>query len=224
MEILVGTGGNQCMPIIDKGVSRIHCKIEVMDTGHIVVTNLSSAGTYLNGSKVVKRTLAKADDIIRLGESFSVTIGDLIQPEDYSSYTCHQVVMRKYKDSSALQVFIDMSSKRSKSEMPSYVVPVAKSSMACYMIGNGRYGDAQNLIYDAGDTIYDMQDGSALLQGIYASMLCVCARLYQSVGRIDLAQDLVRSAVRIFSQFPVGAPGCSQEQIDEAKQLKIALG
>ena len=219
MEILVGTGGNQCVPITDKGVSRIHCKIEVMDTGHIVVTNLSSSGTYLNGSKVVKRTLAKADDTIRLGETFFTTIDILIQPEDYSAYTCHQAVMRKYKNSSALQMFIDMSSKRASGEMPSYVIPVAKSAMACYMIESGRYGDAQNLIYEAGDTIYDMQDGSALLQGIYASMLCVCARLYLSVGRTDLAQDLAESAVRIFSQFPEGTPGYSQEQIDEAKQL-----
>ena len=223
MEILVGRGGNQSMPITDETVSRIHCKIEVLDTGHIAVTNLSTAGTLLNGQKLVKRTLAKKSDILQLGQKFHATIGDLIEKEDYSAYTCHQVVQRKYPSSRELQVFLSTSSQRAAGQMTNYAIPVAKSAQACYLMDEGKYWEAQNLIYEAGDTLYDIQDGSDILQGIYATMLAVCARLYLKVGRLDVALETINGALSIFDRLPADVPGNNIEQREEANQIATQI-
>lgn len=219
MDILVGRGGNQSMPITDETVSRIHCKIEVMDTGHIAVTNLSTSGTLLNGQKLLKRTLAKKGDILQLGKNFQATISDLIEKEDYTDYTCHQVVQRKYPTCRDLQVFLSTSSQRISDQPINYAIPVAKSAQACYLMDEGKYWEAQNLIYEAGDSLYDMQDGSATLQGIYATLLVVCARLYLKVGRCDVGLDAINSAISIFDRLPADILGNSAEQREEASQI-----
>ena len=223
MDILVGRGGNQSMPITDETVSRIHCKIEVMESGHMAVTNLSTAGTLLNGNRLVKRTLVQPSDTLQLGPKFQATVRELIEKEDYSAYTCHQVVRRKYPSSRELQVFLSTSAQRSADQLTAYAIPVAKSAQAYYLMDEGKYWEAQNLIYEAGDTIYDMQDGSELMQGIYASMLCVCARLYMEVGRFDVAQQAINGAISIFDRLPAGCAGTSEEQREEAKTLASEL-
>jgi len=223
MEILVGKGGNQSMPIMDETVSRVHCKIEVMDSGFIAVTNLSASGTYLNGVKLVKRTLAKKEDTLRLGPSFSAIISELIESEDYNMYTCHQVVCRKYRSSRDLQVFLSTSSQRALESMPPFCIPVAKSAQACYLMNEGKYWEAQNLIYDAGDSLYDMQDGSALLQGVYATILTVCARLYFKVGRLDVALESIKGACGIFDRLSSDNAGCSVEQHQETYSLAAEI-
>ena len=224
MEILVGRGGNQSMPITDEQVSRIHCKIEVMDSGHIAVTNLSAGGTLLNGVRLVKRTLVKPEDTLQLGPSFTATVEELIKATNYDTYTCHQIVLRKYPTARELQVFINTSAQRTDSQMPPYVMPVLKSAMARCLIDEGKYWEAQNLIYEAGDALYDLQDGSELLQGIYASMLTVCARLYLAVHRLDVAQESVDGALCIFNRLPSGCTGASVEQREEAVGIAAEIG
>ena len=115
MEILVGRSGTQSMPITDEQVSRVHCKIEVMDSGHIAVTNLSAGGTWLNCTRLVKRTLVKPQDTLRLGPTFTATVEQLTATADYNTYTCHQAVLRKYPTARELQGFIDSSVKRAVS-------------------------------------------------------------------------------------------------------------
>jgi hypothetical protein len=223
MEILVGKGGNQSMPIADEQVSRIHCKIEVMDSGHIAVTNLSAGGTWLNGTRLVKRTLVKPQDTLRLGPTFTATIEQLTVTTDYDTYTCHQAVLRKYPTARELQVFINTSAKHADSQMAPYVMPVVKSAMAFCLIEEGKYWEAQSLIYEAGDTLYDLQDGSELLQGIYASMLTVCARLYVAVHRLDVALEAINGALSIFDRLPAGCTGATDEQREEAQTLAMEI-
>lgn len=84
MNILVGRGGNQSLNISDESVSKIHCKLEVSDSGMITLTNLSAAGTWLNDVKVIKRTVVKPTDELRLGPSFTVQVKDLLTQENYT--------------------------------------------------------------------------------------------------------------------------------------------
>lgn len=228
MEILVGKGGNQSMPITDETVSRIHCKIEVLDSGYIVVTNLSASGTFLNGQKLVKRTLVKREDEIQLGVRFKATIHELLDNANYDVFTWHQVVRDKYLTSNALQAFISTSALKVNDQLPCYFMPVVKSAMAYYMMDENKFREAQNLIYEAGDMLYDMQDGSDLLQGIYATILVVCARLYLQVGRLDVGLDAVNGAISIFNRLPVDCLGNSIEQREEANlvltQIKSKMG
>ena len=211
------------MPITDEQVSRIHCKIEVLDSGYIAVTNLSAGGTLLNGVRLVKRTLVKPEDTLQLGPSFTATVEELIKATNYDTYTCHQIVLRKYPTARELQVFINTSAQRIDSQMPPYVLPVVKSAMAHCLIDEGKYWEAQSLIYEAGDTIYDMQDGSELLQGVYASILTVCARLYLAVHRLDVAQETINAAMCIFDRLPLGCVGASDEQREETARLESEI-
>ena len=223
MEILVGRSGTQSMPITDEQVSRVHCKIEVMGSGHIAVTNLSAGGTWLNGTRLVKRTLVKPQDTLRLGPTFTATVEQLTATADYNTYTCHQAVLRKYPTTRELQGFINISVKRVDSQMAPYVMSVVKSAMAYCLIDEGKYWEAQSLIYEAGDTLYDLQDGSELLQGIYASMLTVCARLYMAVHRLDVAQEAINGALSIFDRLPPGCTGATDEQRKEAASLAAEI-
>ena len=223
MDILVGKGGNHCMPITDETVSRIHCKIEVLDSGYIAVTNLSASGTFLNGQKLVKRTLVKREDELQLGVRFKATIRELLDNVNYETFTWHQVVRDKYLTSNALQAFISTSALKVNDQLPCYFMPVVKSAMAYYMIDENKFREAQNLIYEAGDMLYDMQDGSELLQGIYASVLTVCARLYQQVNRLDEAKEAILGAAGIFNRLPSDGLGCSMEQRKETYSLAAEI-
>lgn len=228
MEILVGKGGNQSMPITDETVSRIHCKIEVLDSGFIAVTNLSASGTFLNGQKLVKRTLVKREDELQLGVRFKATIHELLDSVNYETFTWHQVVRDKYLTSNALQAFISTSAQKVNDQLPCYFMPVVKSAMAYYMTDEKKFREAQSLIYEAGDMLYDMQDGSDLLQGVYATILVVCARLYLKVGRLDAGLDAVNGAISIFNRLSVDCLGNSIEQREEANlvltQIKSKMG
>ena len=228
MEVLVGKGGNQSMPITDETVSRIHCKIEVLDSGFIAVTNLSASGTFLNGQKLVKRTLVKREDELQLGVRFKATIHELLDSVNYETFTWHQVVRDKYLTSNALQAFISTSAQKVNDQLPCYFMPVVKSAMAYYMIDENKFREAQSLIYEAGDMLYDMQDGSDLLQGVYATILVVCARLYLKVGRLDAGLDAVNGAISIFNRLSVDCLGNSIEQREEANlvltQIKSKMG
>lgn len=223
MEILVGRGGNQSLLITDKTVSAIHCKIEVMDSGFIAVTNLSISGTFLNGDKLNKRTLVKREDILRLGTSFSVTVGELIKIDDFSIYTCHQIVRKKFQTKNDLQVFLNTSSQRFSERMSPYTIPVAKSALAIYLMEEEKYNDAQKLIYEAGDAIYSMQDGSNLLMGVYATLLTVCARLYYLAEQFDASFIAIKGACGIFDYISSIETGCSVEQRYETYSLAVDL-
>lgn len=223
MEILVGRGGNQSMNILDEQVSRIHCKIEVLDSGFYAVTNLSPAGTWLNGTRLLKRTLVQPHDTLRLGPTFTATVEQLMAKTNVNIFTWHQLVLQKYPSAHELQVFINTSINRTNSPMAAYVMPVVKSAMAFCLIDEGKYWEAQSLIYEAGDALYDLQDGSPMLQCVYASSLVVCARLYVAIHRIDVAQEAIIGAVGVFDRLPRNVEGCSEEQRKEAYQLAVEV-
>lgn len=223
MEILVGKGGNQSMPITDETVSRIHCKIEVLDSGFIAVTNLTASGTFLNGQKLVKRTLVKREDELQLGVRFKATIHELLDSVNYETFTWHQVVRDKYLTSYALQAFISTSAQKVSGQLPCYFIPVVKSALAYYMMDENKFREAQDQIYEAGDILYDMQDGTELLQGIYASILTVCARLYLQLDRLDVAKETILGAAGIFDRLPADCLGCSMEQRKETYSMAAEI-
>lgn len=77
MEIIVGRKGTQRTPISDLTVSREHCKITIQANGSILLENLSSSGTYLNGRSVIKTTIT-SEDVIQLGPQFCIRVKDLL--------------------------------------------------------------------------------------------------------------------------------------------------
>ena len=223
MDILVGRGGNQGMVIDDESVSKIHCKIEVLDSGRMALTNLSAKGTWLNGSKLIKRTLVKPDDELKLGPTFTIHVRDLLTQENYKAYTNYIYVADRYKSKGDLEAFIHTAAKRSAGNMPDYVMPVTKSTLAYYDIQEDKLYDAQMLLYEVGDQLYEMQDGSELLQGIYASILDLVGKLYVEIGKYDEAKIAADAAIKIFHSIKPGQISSSEEQIESATQLSESI-
>lgn len=223
MDILVGRGGNQGLVIDDESVSKIHCKIEVLDSGRMALTNLSAKGTWVNGAKIVKRTLVKPDDELRLGPTFTVHVRDLLAQENYKAYTNYLYVADRYKSKGDLEAFVNTAAKRSAGNMPDYVMPVAKSTLAYYAIQEDKLYDAQMLLYEAGDQLYEMQDGSEVLQGIYASVLDLVGKLYVEVGKYDEAKIAADAAINIFHRIKPRLISSSDEQIESATRLQESV-
>ena len=219
MDILVGRGGNQGMIIDDESVSKIHCKIEVLDSGRMALTNLSAKGTWLNGIKLIKRTLVKPDDELRLGPTYTVQVKELLTQENYNAYTNYIYVAERYKTKGDLEAFINAAAKYSAGNMPNYVMPVVKSTMAYYEIQEDKLYDAQMLLYEVGDQLYEMQDGTELLQGIYASILDLVGKLYVEVGKYEEAKIAADAATKIFHRIKPGQFSSSEEQIESVTQL-----
>ena len=54
--------------LTDPAVSRVHCEIEVIKGNRVLLTDLESRGTYVNGKRV-EEALLKPGDVIRVGET-----------------------------------------------------------------------------------------------------------------------------------------------------------
>lgn len=223
MDIIVGRGVNQGMVIDDESVSKIHCKIEILDSGRMGLTNLSAKGTWLNGSKLLGSTVIKPNDKLRLGPTFTVLVKDLLVQENYNAYTNYIYVADRYKTKDDLEAFINTAAKISSGHMPDYVMPVVKSTLAYYYIQDDKLYDAQMLLYETGDEIYEMQDGSELLQGIYASILDLVGKLYVEVGKYEEAKIAADAAVKIFHRIKHGQKSSSEEQIESVKLLSESI-
>lgn len=207
------------MPINDPGVSKVHCKLEVSDTGMITLSSLSAGGTWLNGMKVVKRMVVKPTDELRLGSSFTVQVKDLLTQENYNDYTNYIYVTERFKSVADIEAFINTASKHSVDEMPAYVMPVVRSALAYYYIQEGRLYDAQMLLYEVGDLLYGMQDGTELLQGVYASILDLVGKLYVEVGKLQEAKICADAATGIFRRIAPDKPYSTVAQRESVQQL-----
>ena len=219
MEILVGRAGNQSLIINDGSVDKIHCKLIVFDSGLVAVANISRKGTLVNGVPVMRQTIVKPDDELRLGDSFTVRVKELLVQENYAAYTSYLYVARKYTSQAELEAFIHAAACKSASEMPDYVMPVVNSTLAYYYIQGGQLYQAQMLLYDAGDQLYDLQDGSEILQGVYASLLGLVGWLYLEAGRYAEARTCAEGALQIFNRLPAGTLSTTPEQLAEVEKL-----
>lgn len=78
MEIIVGRQGtNQKITILDRTVSRQHCKLTAQSDGTYLLENISANGTFVDGRSVIK-TVVTEDAIIQLGPSYKVKVADIV--------------------------------------------------------------------------------------------------------------------------------------------------
>ena len=77
MEIIIGRKGTQRTSITDVSVSREHCKLSLNVDGTYTLENLSINGTFVDDVNVV-RTIVTIDSVIRLGNSFTIAVRDLL--------------------------------------------------------------------------------------------------------------------------------------------------
>lgn len=77
MEIIVGRKGTQRALITDITVSREHCKLTSNGDGTYILENISTNGTFVNGTSVI-RTVVTPETTLRLGTNFTITVRDLL--------------------------------------------------------------------------------------------------------------------------------------------------
>ena len=77
MEMIIGRKGQQKLAIADMSVSREHCKLTSNADGTFILENLSANGTFVDGKSVI-RTVISPETEIRLGNSYTVRIKDLL--------------------------------------------------------------------------------------------------------------------------------------------------
>ena len=61
------------------------------------------------------------------------------------------------------------------------------------------------------------------MQGIYASVLPVCARLYLRVDRLDVAKETILGAAGIFDRLQTDCLGCCMEQRKETYNMAAEI-
>jgi pSer/pThr/pTyr-binding forkhead associated (FHA) protein len=67
-EFTIGRAEDRDLTILDRAVSRKHCKIVLEDDGYYIVDEGSTNGTFVSGMRVAREKL-KNGDIIQVGES-----------------------------------------------------------------------------------------------------------------------------------------------------------
>ena len=96
-SVVIGRDGTQCDVVVPhKSVSHRHCKLEKMKGGFSVEDIDSTYGTFVNGSKIVRRKL-DAGDCIRLGSgpTFLFNERQLIAQHDGVSFELSGVSLRR---------------------------------------------------------------------------------------------------------------------------------
>lgn len=110
---------------------------------------------------------------------------------------------RHIPDAAAAEVFNSVSVWEyrvgQEGELDEFLWNNVAACQANYLIDEGKLRKAQELLYEAGDSLYAMQDGSTVRKGAYASLLVALAKLYIAAGREDVAREALAGASRVFA-------------------------
>ena len=80
--VKIGKLSSSHLKIDDEGVNRMHAVVETTPEGEIVLIDLGSTGTVVNGEKVSKKKLASGDQIVLGNTKLVVTIGEAVSNEE----------------------------------------------------------------------------------------------------------------------------------------------
>ena len=188
MDTIVGRGGNQAVDLSSAGVAAVHCVISKTKTGYNVYpTNV--APTIIDGKR-----LFELDEEFRGSERISVgnytgTVENLYGKSDFSGIIDWGTMAERMPDADAARMFNNVTVKEYIEDKKEalFLWDNAAACQAYYLIENGKLRNAQELLYEAGDELYEAQDGSVRLKTAYASLLVLLSWLYIKAGRKDVA-------------------------------------
>ena len=210
MDIFAGRGGNQKIPLTDKGIAPLHCLIECEEDNVYKVTPTSVMPTFIDGERVFETTYVDGDTTVSFGKDNEFRIADLRKHIDVADFSDWGFVSRHIPDAISAEAF---------NSVPVWEYPVNDGELneflwnyvaicqANYLIDEGKMRKAQELLYEAGDSLYAMQDGSVKFKSAYASLLVVLGKLYKAVGREDVASQALDGARHVFAS----GVECSEE-------------
>lgn len=206
MDILVGRGGNQNMAIKDPEIGAIHFELgEVEDL--ISISILSYKPTYVNGQRVVGYgNLFERDAVLTAGSSLNLKLSELLDTGifDYKLIQSWSEVINRFSRSVDIDVFLNccIENENEKDTLP---VIYMKMGKAYLLIEENKLREAQILIYEIGDILYSLQDGSETLKTAYLGIFIPAYLLYKKAGLADMAQatlDCINSMEAQGVKFP----------------------
>lgn len=211
MDIFVGRGGNQKIALTDKNVAPVQCRIEKESDDVFIVTPTSVMPTLLDGERTFGAEYVDGTTVITLADGKGFPITELTKPLDASSFTDWGVTSRHLPDAIAAQAFNDIAiweyPVNDNGDIDEFLWNNVAACQANYLIDESKLRKAQELLYEAGDSLYAAQDGSMRLKRAYASLLVVLGKLYIAAGRDDVAAQALDGARRVF----LSGVECSEE-------------
>lgn len=177
------------MVLKDPEIGATHFEIDEED-GLIVINILSYKPTYVNGLRIIGYgNLVERDAILTAGSSLSIKISELIDAGrfDYKSIQSWSEVINRFSRSVDIDVFLSccVGEEEEKDMLP---VLYLKMGKAYLLIEENKLREAQMLIYEIGDQLYSLQDGSETLKTAYLGIFIPAYRLYKIAGLADMAK------------------------------------
>lgn len=210
MDIFVGRGGNQMIPLTNKEIAPLHCLIECEEENVYKVTPTSVMPTFIEGERIFETTYVDGETTVSLGKGNDYRISDLRQHIDASDFSDWGIVSRHIPDAVSAEAFNSVAVWEypvNDGELNEFLWNNVATCQANYLIDCGKLRNAQELLYEAGDSLYAMQDGSPKLKAAYAALLVVLGKLYKAAGREDMAAQALDGARRVFAS----GSECSEE-------------
>lgn len=184
MEIIVGRGGNQLNKITDPKIGACHCRITEKEDMYMVdIANYRP--TFINGERVLEfNNLFPQDSIISMGDTINCPISELMIPYDYSCLTDWGLAAERFERVIDVDVFLNCCiAPDDRNSVAEYNIKACKAFL---LIKEGRLRAAQEIIYEVGDALYALQDGSVELKTAYTAVMALCALLYEKAGLTSL--------------------------------------
>lgn len=181
MNLIIGRGGNQKITLKDPEIGALHCIVDEED-GFYKLQTFNFRATYIDDERIMPlldALVVSENTKIRLGESFECEFKDLLPVFDYNLLTDWGVAANRFERILDIEVFLDYALPE---ETPLPVRASLKGCEAYFLINQGKFREAQEIIYTIGDEIYENQDGEMELKNAYLSYMILLFYLYKKAG------------------------------------------
>lgn len=189
ITLIIGRGGNQKEKVTDSQVASLHCWISKEEEEYSV-NPINILPTNINSQRIWNSTFVNGDDILTLGDELNDTVAGFWNKGvyDVSSISDWGVALSRFDRALDVETFrrVSLFGYNETIQTDPVIENSLKGCQAFYLIKEGKLRAAQSLIYDAGDALYKIQDGSEKLKNTYCATLILAAYLYKKGSLSDL--------------------------------------
>lgn len=200
MNILVGTGGNQKILLKDPGVAPCHCAIFPEGDDLYIVESTNKRPAYVDGKRIFGDMTVNGDSEIKIGNTISITVRELAEPYEISNIIDWGIAAERFNSITDLDVFqVTVDHAYSKEEINIINTSALKLCRAYFHINQKKFREAQIIIYDVGDLLYENQDGRDILKNAYLSAMILLFYLYKEAGLADLKEIAKNRSIKMIN-------------------------
>lgn len=217
--IVIGRGGIQKPIIKDKSVPPLQGYFLEDEDGDLIFNLRSVKPIYFNGERATYiDTVVEPGSKVTIGDGLTFTLEELLEPMDIEELKDWGVALRRFDSAIAANVFWTVSLIVDDEDNYPFVEETsARCCEAFYLIESGKFKDAQKIIYEAADLLFDKQDGSEKYKRAYTAVLALAAYFYFKIGQKDLAEATLED----FRSVINSGVKCSEEVMGITENIKL---